>query len=236
MINIYCDESCHLEHDDSDIMVLGGISCDKKNIKYISNKIDYLKSKYKIPKYEEIKWTKVSPSKLEFYKELIEMFFSCSLLNFRCVVITGKNKLNNDAFSQSYNEWYYKMYYLLLSKWIDIEKAYSIYIDIKDSNGGNKIRKLQEIINNFLYGFNCVSKIQLVRSEELLILQLCDLIIGAIGYKNRFLSSHFGQHKISKAKSEVCQLIVEKTGLTLENSTSLYESKFNIFVWSPKEI
>lgn len=67
MINIYCDESCHLEHDDSDIMVLGGISCDKKNIKYISNKIDYLKSKYKIPKYEEIKWTKVSPSKLEFY-------------------------------------------------------------------------------------------------------------------------------------------------------------------------
>ena len=37
MINIYCDESCHLEHDDSDIMVLGGISCDKKNIKYISN-------------------------------------------------------------------------------------------------------------------------------------------------------------------------------------------------------
>lgn len=236
MINIYCDESCHLEHDDSDIMVLGGISCDKKNIKYISNKIDYLKSKYKIPKYEEIKWTKVSPSKLEFYKELIEMFFSCSLLNFRCVVITGKNKLNNDAFSQSYNEWYYKMYYLLLSKWIDIEKTYSIYIDIKDSNGGNKIRKLQEIINNFLYGFNCVSKIQLVRSEELLILQLCDLIIGAIGYKNRFLSSHFGQHKISKAKSEVCQLIVEKTGLTLENSTSLYESKFNIFVWSPKEI
>lgn len=27
--NIYCDESCHLQHDHNDIMVLGGILCKK---------------------------------------------------------------------------------------------------------------------------------------------------------------------------------------------------------------
>ena len=28
MINIYCDESCHLPKDNSDVMVLGGVSCE----------------------------------------------------------------------------------------------------------------------------------------------------------------------------------------------------------------
>ena len=236
LYNVYCDETCHLEHDGINDMVIGAVWCPQNKLREINQRIKEIKARNGISPSTELKWTKVSPAKVQAYKDVIDYFFDDDDLHFRAIIIPDKSKLNHAAFHQTHDEWYYKMYYLLLSKWIDIEKTYSIYIDIKDSNGGNKIRKLQEIINNFLYGFNCVSKIQLVRSEELLILQLCDLIIGAIGYKNRFLSSHFGQHKISKAKSEVCQLIVEKTGLTLENSTSLYESKFNIFVWSPKEI
>ena len=27
--NVYCDESCHLEHDNIPVMVLGAISCNK---------------------------------------------------------------------------------------------------------------------------------------------------------------------------------------------------------------
>ena len=27
--NLYCDESCHLEHDDSDVMVLGALIIPK---------------------------------------------------------------------------------------------------------------------------------------------------------------------------------------------------------------
>ena len=27
MINIYCDESCHLEHDKQNVMAIGGIAC-----------------------------------------------------------------------------------------------------------------------------------------------------------------------------------------------------------------
>lgn len=27
MINIYCDESCHLEHDKQKVMAIGGIAC-----------------------------------------------------------------------------------------------------------------------------------------------------------------------------------------------------------------
>ena len=33
--NIYSDESCHLEHDGNDIMVIGGILCPKSKAKEI---------------------------------------------------------------------------------------------------------------------------------------------------------------------------------------------------------
>ena len=32
MINIYCDESCHLEHDKARAMLLGAISCPASEI------------------------------------------------------------------------------------------------------------------------------------------------------------------------------------------------------------
>ena len=28
--NVYCDESCHLEHDNSNVMVIGAVYCPKK--------------------------------------------------------------------------------------------------------------------------------------------------------------------------------------------------------------
>ena len=43
MINIYCDESCHLEHDDSDIMVLGAMSCEAEEKSNIFNDIRKIK-------------------------------------------------------------------------------------------------------------------------------------------------------------------------------------------------
>ena len=41
--NIYCDESCHLPHDNSDLMVIGGISCPKDKTDYINKAIREIK-------------------------------------------------------------------------------------------------------------------------------------------------------------------------------------------------
>ena len=60
--NIYCDESCHLEFDNSPIMVLGAIWLpNDKNIE-IKTRINEIKEKYGITKFRELKWTKLSPS------------------------------------------------------------------------------------------------------------------------------------------------------------------------------
>ncbi|MGA7876850.1 MAG: DUF3800 domain-containing protein [Desulfoferrobacter sp.] len=74
--NVYCDESCHLEHDRIPVMVLGAVWCPLDKTQRIFRSIRDLKIKYGFSKDFEIKWTKVSPAKLAFYLEVIEYFFS----------------------------------------------------------------------------------------------------------------------------------------------------------------
>ena len=66
--NIYCDESCHLEHDNSPVMVLGAISCPKDKKSEMFNDIRRIKERVGLSTYFEIKWTKVSISKIDFSK------------------------------------------------------------------------------------------------------------------------------------------------------------------------
>ncbi len=235
MMNVYCDESCHLQYDNSDIMLMGGISCEKMIVKDISHEIRSIKNVYGLAEDFEIKWTKVSPGKLDFYKALIDYFFD-NPIQFRCIIATGKKSLDHESHNQTYDDWYYKMYYLLLNKMIDPTEEYSVYIDIKDTNGGKKARKLQEILNNSLYRFynTCIQRVQIVKSNEIELLQLCDLLMGCIGFSNRFLNPLIEvDEKRSRAKIEMCQYVENKAQRPLNHKTPLSETKFNIFVWEP---
>lgn len=238
MYNIYCDESCHLQFDNSDIMLIGGVTCERKKVRELSKKIRALKKQCGLKECFEIKWTKVSPAKLDFYISLIDLFFEMPL-QFRCVIATGKKSLNHEAFNQTYDEWYYKMYYLLLRQMLEPTEEYSVYVDIKDTNGGRKVKELQEILNHSLYSFynTCIQKIQIVKSNEIELLQLCDLLIGCIGFSNRFLNPlplDGLKENISLAKIEMCQYLQSKAQRPLNQKTPIYESKFNIFVWEPR--
>ena len=237
MINIYCDESCHLQYDDSDIMLLGAVSCSKSLVKQYSKEIRSIKRDYGLSESFEVKWTKVSPAKVDFYKKLLDYFFEHKL-EFRCVIATGKKELDNEAYNQTYDDWYYKMYYLLLSKMIIPTDNYCVYIDIKDTNGGKKTEKLKRIINNFLYKFNTsLHNLQIVKSDEVELLQLCDLLIGCIGYQNRYLSSYkqMHNHELSDAKIQMCKHLISCAQRPLDSSTPYFDTKFNIFVWKPRK-
>ena len=69
--NIYCDESCHLENDDSDVMVLGAIWCPSEKAKEINMRIREFKQKYGLSDSYELKWTKISPNHYSLYLEII---------------------------------------------------------------------------------------------------------------------------------------------------------------------
>ncbi len=228
--NIYCDESCHLEHDASDVMALGAvwIPMDKKT--EIFNQIKNLKNSHNMDEHFEVKWGKVSKGKLDFYKDLVNLFFNNEDMHFRGCVIKGKSKLAHKAFSQDHDTWYYKMYFHLLQPVLDPLSKYRVYLDIKDTKSAGKVRELHKVLCNANYDFSrdIIESIQNVHSHEVSVLQIADLFIGATAYLHRGLKS-------STAKLELIEFIKQKSGYSLAASTLLKENKFNIFIWTPTE-
>ena len=112
--NIYCDESCHLEHDHQKSMVTGAIWCPKNDVTKISEQIRKIKREYNAN--GEIKWVKVSKSRENYFIKLIVYFFAEEFLNFRALVVDDKLKLNHDYFNKgSHDSFYYKTFYYIPS-------------------------------------------------------------------------------------------------------------------------
>ena len=229
--NIYCDESCHLEHDRQSAMVLGAVWCPESQRASIARAIRELKTTHGLASSFEVKWTKVSPAKLDFYLAVIDLFFSDPRLHFRGIVIPDKSKLDHSAFDQSHDDFYYKMYFQLLKVIFESDNRYRIYLDIKDTRSQQKVTKLHDYLANAQYDFNkeMVEWIQQVHSHEIEQLQLADVLIGALGYLHRGLQT-------STAKQALIEKIKAKSGFSLRRSTLPSEKKFNVFVWAPQAV
>lgn len=226
IVNVYCDESCHLEHDGQRVMVLGGVWCLRDKVKEITKRLREAKYRYRFSQSFEVKWTKVSPSKVDFYLDWIDYFFDDDDLHFRALIVPNKQQLEHDKYKQSHDDWYYKMYFDMLKVIIDPKDIYHIYIDYKDTLGKYKIAKLHNVLTNAKYDFNrsIIQRIQLIRSNEVEILPLADLLIGDTGYINR------GENK-SEAKKRIVKRIQERSGYQMTETTLLRETKFNLFKW-----
>jgi hypothetical protein len=226
--NIYCDESCHLEAPDTNqrFMVLGGLACPIQVKEEIFQRIKTIRKENGI-NTAEMKWTKVSEAKKEAYRDIINYFFDKNELYFRAVVI-NKDSLDHGRFSQDHDLFYYKMYFQLLDWFMGVGKTCNVFLDIKDTQGVEKTKKLHEVLCNNNHDFNkeMVANIQEVRSHEVVLMQVVDLLIGAISYANRFPDG--GK---SAVKNNLVSLIKERAGSSLVRSTVLGERKFNVFCW-----
>lgn len=221
--NVYCDESCHLEFDKSPIMTLGAVWFNIDKTREITDRVNSIKEKYGVTKFRELKWTKLSPALYECYEALINYFFDDDDLHFRVLVVDNKQYYDHQK-NSSYDEWYFKMYFQTLRGLIDPESKYNIYIDIKDTCSKKRIDKLQEVICNSIYDFDHkkVQKIQAVRSESIAVMQIVDILTGALSYYCRDI-------RTSESKNKLIQLIKHRSGYNLKKTTLYRESKFNIF-------
>lgn len=221
-INVYADESCYLEHDNVEFMVLGCVYCLKKDKNYIANKIKEIKIKHGLKPTTEIKWTKISSNKLDMYKDFIDLLYDENI-SFRGWIAHDKKSLDHELFHQTYDDWYYKMYYHLFNYIISESIVnYNIFLDIKDTRSSIKNEKLKNILNHSnIYN---VSRVQAIRSNEVQLIQLADLIIGAISYKLRNLNT-------SSAKLELVDYIEKKFNLSLFMNSANNNKKFSIFHW-----
>lgn len=228
--NVYCDESGHLPNDGQPNMVLGAISCPLDRVRALSDGLRALKQQHGLSATMEVKWTKVSPAKVNFYLALVDFFFNQEPLRFRALVVPDKSKLKHDDFGQDHDTWYYKMYFSMLKGVITPDDKFRIYLDIKDTRSAERTRKLHEVLCNSIYDFdkNLVERLQTVRSHEIELLQLADLLIGAVQHAGR---GPLGQ----SAKDQLVRRVQERSRYGLVKSTLLTEKKFNIFVWRAQE-
>lgn len=166
--NVYCDESSHLENDNQSVMVLGAVWCSLEKVREISTRLREIKERHGLKPDFEIKWTKVSPAKQQFYLDILDYFFDDDDLHSRALVIPDKTKLRHNDFIQTHDDWYYKMYFSMLKVILAPEASYRIYLDIKDTRSESKIRKLHNFLCDHVqdYERRIVERMQSVRSHE----------------------------------------------------------------------
>jgi hypothetical protein len=208
-------------------MVLGAIWCPVEKRREIAVRLREIRVKHKISPTLEIKWTKVSPAKLDFYLDVIDYFFDDDDLHFRGLVVPDKSLLDHKEFNQSHDDWYYKMYFTMLKTIFDPYSRYKVYIDIKDTLGQHKVEELQKVLchNAFDFSRQMIADIKRVRSHEVEQLQLADLLIGALAYVHRDLNSNI-------AKTRIIERIRERSRYKLTQNTLLREEKFNLLIWN----
>lgn len=228
--NLYCDESCHLQYDSSEVMCIGGIVVPENRIIEYKNFIKAIKRENGI--LQEIKWNTISATHIEMYRKLISFFFS-SEMAFRCILI--KNKSNISAHTMNREE-YNSFYFSIIDKLIRFSVQHNggdnndfrVYLDLKDTHGTKKLQAVNHALSQELSRGNIVSHLQNIRSHESVFIQLADILIGAITYRARDLNG-------SSAKSNVVQFIEELSGYELNEGTEPGDLKFSIYDFQPKK-
>ena len=225
--NIDCDESCHLENDRQPIMLLGAVWCEADRTRALSEDIRALKAKHGLAAGFEVKWVKVSNGKAAFYSDLLDYFLSSADLRFRSLIVVDKSRLRHSDFAQKHDDWFYKMYYTLLKIIPAARRRVRIYIDYKDTHGGEKVGKLRQVLRNSFYDWNdeIIERVQVIRSDESELLQLTDFLMGIVGYANRGLSG-------SEAKVGLVRQFEAGIGRSLLAGTSPDALKVNLFRWT----
>ena len=227
--NVYCDESCHLKSNNSKYMLIGAVYCPKFKVKKINEYIEHLKENYNLSNKIELKWNKIDKKMEKLYLDIIAYFFNNDDLKFRAIVI-DKTKLNHEKYNQTENDFYHKSYYEMLKYIITPGNSYNIYPDIKDTNSYYYHQIMLDYLRFKMSDTNkkTIKKVQPIRSYEAPILQINDILIGALSYYYRGLS-----------ENRIKLTIVNEINKFYQNSfdvSSYYNNtKFNIFIWRSRD-
>lgn len=227
--NLYCDESCHLSTNKSKYMLIGAIYCPKNKVKKINKQIKILKEKHNISNNIELKWNKIDKKTEKLYLDVIDYFFNNEYLQFR-VIIIDKTTLNHQRYNQTENDFYHKAYYEMIKYIINTNNSYNIYPDIKDTHSYYYFQIMLEYLRIKMSDKDkkIFKKAQPIRSYESPILQINDILIGALSYYYRNLSQN-------KVKLNIISRIKQLSKCNLNNTSSHTNTKFNIFLWKSRD-
>lgn len=188
-----------------------------------------VKIKHGIPTHLELKWAKVSPAKLEYYKDILATFMGEQGINYRGIII-NKEYINNEFFGHTDDDFYYRMQYLVIRNIASHKLAkYRLFFDYKDTWSSHKANNTVEFLNKTKRLAGNEFDAQPLRSDEVALLQVADFLNGLFAYANSALSE-----QQSPAKKELVRTLEEVSGICPTCDSPNASEKINILIWHPK--
>ncbi len=224
--DVYCDEShtdvlcSHSTH--AKYLIIGSLWLRTDGRDSCKSGLHQLREKHDIRR-AEVKWQKVSPNKLGFYIDLIDWFFTQGTsVRFRCIAV-DRQHVNLVKFHDNDHELaFYKFYYQVLHHWILDFNQYNIFCDHKSNRDGQRLPVLSTCLNNSNLSSE-IQRVQAIRSSDSVLLQLADVLTGAVSAKLN------GSLKSDGAKQSVVDRLEQRLGRAIGH-TWMNEPKFNVFV------
>lgn len=225
--NLYCDESRHTSDPSQNFAVIGVLQCPRKDKTRLVHRIHSLMSLHNVR--SEFGWKKISKNRTIFYNTLLELFVEEPNLNFRCIVV-DKRALDHDKWNDGDKELgFYKLYYQLLVHWLKPGNEYYVYLDWQQNSCSTRFETLRQILVHKLTGRAKISCLEPVTSHTQPLIQLADLLMGAVGYQWNSLDQ---KPERSEFKTAFAQQLATNLGrYNLIEATGPNEQKFNIFHW-----
>lgn len=222
--DVYCDE-CYpdvlaSEAPPVQYMVIGSLWIPQDLRETCKTQIHQLRERHKIG--PEFKWQKISPSKEAFYKDVVQWFVSMGEnVRFRCILVDHA-QVGLDQYHDGDQELgFYKFYYQLLHHWIVECNEYSVFCDFKSNRRRDRLHVLRNCLENANL-YSTVSSVQAVRSKESVLIQLADLLTGAVAARMN------GKCTPGSAKWHVLEELEKSLCHSIE-ATPRSEQKFNVF-------
>lgn len=222
--DVYCDESrpdlLSSKRPQARYMLIGSLWMPTEYRDAFKRDIHALCDKHKIG--GEFKWQKVSPAKLDFYKELVGWFNAMGeRLRYRCIVVEHQQVDLKLYHNDDQELGFYKFYYQLLHHWILDFNEYQFFVDYKANRNRRALSDLRQCLSSSNLS-SVVRQVQAVHSKESVLIQLTDVLTGLAAYR---------LNDSIRAGSAKFELLCEFERLSGRQIQPTYKSeqKFNVF-------
>ena len=220
---IYCDESRHTGGAGCDYAVIGGLWVQTPLKETINKEIKEIKKSNNIN--SELKWSKVSSSKIDGYKNLLNYFWENESIKYRAIIVNQKKADYNTFHNGDKELGFYKFYYEMLEKWLFSKCSYNILLDYKNNSNQARLPVLREVLTNFGEPRKIeIRNLTSIDSQQSNLAQLCDILTGAVSADANSIQSGSPKSNLIKHMSTL-----RKISPLSERSFSPEMEKFNIF-------